>query len=84
MALPPGAGSPGLRLVCLCGFFVGEPPGESQLAWWFDVQECPGGPEAVGHSHVVLSARHGVEDRLAAHPLHVAGGIGEVGENILR
>lgn len=77
----------GGRLACLVfrvpgGLFVGETPGEDELVRRINGGERAGGLESVRHADPVAAAGHRVERRIAAHPSHVQGGVGEVAEHL--
>lgn len=61
---------------------TGESPAEDHPAWPDDLKELAGGRKPVGHADAVHAAGYRVQRGFAAHPLHVPGGIGEVGEDI--
>src|SRR5437588_595267 len=61
---------------------VSESPGEGHLVRLVDLEELPGGLEPVGHPDAVDATGYRFQLGLAAHPLHVAHRVGEIGEEV--
>src|SRR5215472_7418717 len=62
---------------------VGPAPGEHEPTGRVDLDEFADSLDAIADVHAIAATRHSLERRVAAHPLDVPAGVGEVGKHDL-